>query len=49
MFTNDDFLSFAYPRKNFQTSFLKFDIVSFYPSISQDLFEKAIEWAKIFF
>ena len=26
-------------------TFIKFDIISFYPSISQDLFEKALEWA----
>ena len=29
-------------------TFLKFDIVSFYPSISEDLFYKALEWSKNF-
>ena len=29
-------------------TFLKFDIVSFYPSITEDLFSKAIDWAKNF-
>ena len=31
-------------KNNF--SFLKFDVVSFYPSISQNLFEETITWAK---
>ena len=30
-------------------SFIKFDIVSFYPSISQDLFNKALCWAKTYY
>ena len=36
------------PNKS-RMSFLKFDIVNFYPSISQALFEKALEWAKSFY
>lgn len=30
-------------------SFIKFDIVSFYPSISEELFNNAINWAKQFY
>ena len=34
------------PNKN-QTKFLKFDIVDFYPSISQKLLQNAIKFAKL--
>ena len=29
-------------------SFIIFDVVNYYPNITQELFEKAIEWAKRF-
>ena len=30
-------------------SFLKFDVVQFYPSISEDLFSKALDWTKTYY
>ena len=35
---------FEAPDKD-KLTLIKFDIISFDPSISQDLFEKALEWA----
>ena len=34
------------PNPNNKLTFIEFDIVDYYPSITKDLFEKAIKWAK---
>ena len=44
--TKDEINSFSQLRQENKLSFLTFDIIDFYPSISDELLIKSIEWAK---
>ena len=44
--SNDVITWFSNLRNKEKLSFFKFDITSFYPSITQELFTKVIDWAK---
>ena len=46
--TNDPIQWFKDIEKKKSKRFIKFDIVNFYPSISEELFKAAINWAKQF-